>query len=88
MKDSRALAGFQKRIESVAGAMDKSKRYNKRDTENFIARALKRLARLAAGGRAPGKTYKPNGAKECARRVAQMNAGTYTPNYIKGASYV
>ena len=32
--------------------------------------------------------WKPNGLKECARRVAQREAGTMTPNYVHGNQYL
>ena len=40
---------------------------------NFDRHSKRYLAKLKGGGRIHGRSYKPNGPKECARRVAQMN---------------
>jgi len=54
-----------------------------------IRRKAERWAhKMSHGGIRSGMTYKPNGPKECARRLRQKAAGTYTPNYVHGNQYV
>ena len=51
----------------------------------FRYRAGKQLAKIAGGGRIRGKRWKrPNGPKECARRIRQGIAGTC---YEHGGQY-
>lgn len=55
--------------------------------QDFARKAQKQLMKAMGGGRVAGKKYRPNGFKECARRVRQMKAGTMTANYVHGDQY-
>jgi hypothetical protein len=82
---TQIVAGMMKSLASMVG--DAQQGISMFQFASIGKRAQRWLDKMAHGGRIAGKTYKPNGAKECARRVRQMRAGTYTPNYVKGASY-
>lgn len=68
-----SLAKFQKKTMAIVSYMQKSKNYGTTQVHEFFDKAEKQLAKLAGGGRIHGNDYKPNGAKECARRVRQMS---------------
>ena len=58
------------------------KRLQQMYQNQFMAALGRRMKRLLGTN-----SHKPNGDKECARRRAQMAAGTATPNYVHGAQY-
>ena len=71
-KHSRAkvVAGMIAGISKMVG--DTQHGISMFDFANVGKRAQRWLEKMAGGGRISGRTYKPNGAKECARRVRQM----------------
>lgn len=58
-----------------------------RDQERYRYRVNRYLQKIAGGGRRMGKTYRPNGKRECERRRRQKAAGTLTRNYVHGEQY-
>ena len=76
---SRAFTGPAAAVGMMMASLSRAKHktgesiFSAFDLDKIRKSAEKWAAKMAGGGRIPGRSYKPNGPKECARRVAQMN---------------
>lgn len=70
-------------VGAMLAGMVKSPKFTQNDVDVFRYRSAKRVAKLMYSG---NRTYKPNGAKECARRRRQMEQGRIF-NYDRANHY-
>lgn len=87
---SRAYVAAVGMAQSMLTAMENTKTrageniFSAFDIQRAAAYAQRHLAKMAGGGRLPSKYTPHQGAKECARRVRQGEAGTC---YVHGWQY-
>lgn len=70
--ERRSVKLLMANVSATLAGMVKSPKFTQNDVDVFRSRSARRVAKFMGLG---NKTFKPNGAKECARRRRQMAQG-------------